>query len=109
VAKLSEDKSTLPGAKQIFRYPRRDVLARSQESHPDAREALLEPVLIGGELVQDLPTAAAARRHARACLESMPKKLRSQYECDRPWPVELSPELEKLSREVREEITRVAG
>ncbi len=64
--KLSEDKHTLPGAKQIFRYASRDVLARSSEC-PDATltaEALLRPVMLGGQLLEPLPSAGEARNHA---------------------------------------------
>ena len=101
VAKFSADKSTVPGAKQIFRYDRRDLLACSHESHPDAREALLEPVILNGKLVQRLPSAAEAQAHARQSLDKLPKKLRSLFECDLPWPVEMSQELQKLTEEVR--------
>src|SRR5258708_5512700 len=60
--KLSEDKHTLPGSKQVFRYADHDQLARSSEcpscppGSPPA-EALLRPVMIGGRLVEPLPTA----------------------------------------------------
>ncbi len=101
VAKFSEDKSTVPGAKQIFRYGRKDLLACSHESHPDAREALLEPVILHGELVQSLPTATESQRHARESLDKLPKRLRSLFECDVPWPVETSKELQHLTDEVR--------
>lgn len=101
VAKLSEDKTTMPGAKQIFRYAGRDVLARSQEVHPDAREALLRPVIVNGRLVEALPSATEAREYARGALARLPKKLRSSFECDPPWPVEISPELQRLSEEVQ--------
>jgi nicotinate phosphoribosyltransferase len=100
VAKLSAEKATMPGAKQIFRYANKDLLACSQESHADAREALLEPVIVKGELVQPLPTAREAREHARRSLGQLPKKLHSSFECDSPWPVEISTELGRLSEEV---------
>ncbi len=102
VAKFSADKSTIPGAKQIFRYEHKDLLACAAESHPDAREALLEPVILHGELVQPLPSPQQAREHARRSLDRLPKKLRSLFECDPPWPVEISPELERLTNEVRQ-------
>jgi nicotinate phosphoribosyltransferase len=102
VAKLSAEKSTMPGAKQIFRYENRDLLACSRESHPEAREALLEPVILHGELVQPLSSPRQAQEHARRSLERLPKKLRSVFECDPPWPVEISPELQRLTNEVRQ-------
>ena len=33
-AKWSEEKSSLPGAKQLFRFPDRDILALADESCP---------------------------------------------------------------------------
>lgn len=101
VAKFSSDKSTVPGSKQIFRYSRKDLLACSHESHPDALSALLEPVILKGELVQPLPSATEAQAHARQSLDKLPKKLRSLFECDTPWPVETSRELQHLTDEVR--------
>ena len=59
-AKFSEDKHTLPGAKQVFRFASHDVIACSWEcigcgpGEPEAR-ALLRPVLLGGKLVEPLP------------------------------------------------------
>ena len=50
VAKYSSDKQTYPGAKQVFRYPERDIIGYSAECAPDvlnpARpDALLRPVI----------------------------------------------------------------
>lgn len=101
-AKYSEDKATLPGAKQVFRYLGRDVIGRAGECPQGACEALLKPVILKGELVQDLPSAAAARERAQAGLRALPKKLRSLFECDPPYPVELSDELLHLMEEVRQ-------
>ncbi|HYZ85980.1 MAG TPA: nicotinate phosphoribosyltransferase, partial [Bryobacteraceae bacterium] len=60
-AKTSEGKPTLPGAKQIFRAPDRDILARTAEC--GAYEPLLRPVMIGGDVVCEMPTAAEAREY----------------------------------------------
>ena len=79
--KLSEDKHTLPGAKQIFRYADHDVLARSSEcpSCPPGSppsEALLRPVIIGGKLVEPLPSIENVRKYAQECLAARPRSLR---------------------------------
>src|SRR6185436_1075650 len=76
-AKLSEDKHTLPGAKQVFRYADHDQLARSTEcpSCPpgaEPAEALLRPVMLGGRLVEPLPSTEDARRTARERLAALP-------------------------------------
>ncbi|HEV2200605.1 MAG TPA: nicotinate phosphoribosyltransferase [Bryobacteraceae bacterium] len=105
--KLSEDKHTLPGAKQIFRLPDRDVIGLATECYscgcPDA-EALQRPVILGGKLVEPLPTAARARECAAASLARLPASCHSLFEAKDPWRVELSPELLKLDRKVRREV-----
>lgn len=100
-AKFSQEKSTLPGAKQIFRYPDHDVLARSHECFTPGCEALLRPVILGGRLATPLPTASEARASALQSVARLPKKLRSLFECDPPYRIELSDELIQLAEEVR--------
>lgn len=100
-AKFSQEKSTLPGAKQIFRYPDHDVLARTHECFMPGCEALLRPVIIRGEMVGRLPDATGARTHARESVARLPKKLRSLFECDPPYRIDLSDELIQLAEEVR--------
>jgi len=100
-AKFSEDKSTLPGAKQIFRYAGHDVLARSNESFAPGCEALLRPVIIQGELAGRIPSAIESREYARRSVAALPKRLRSLFECEPPYRIELSHELVHLAEEVR--------
>src|SRR6202790_1332373 len=48
-AKFSEDKQTMPGSKQVFRFADRDILACAWECHGcdnDEAKALLRPVII---------------------------------------------------------------
>jgi nicotinate phosphoribosyltransferase len=107
-AKLSEDKHTLPGTKQIFRHKKYDVLARSTEC-PDAElqsEALLRPVMLNGQLLEPLPSAAEAREHAATCLAKLPAPCHSLFERPDAWHVDLSPELEGLYEKVRKGIAR---
>jgi nicotinate phosphoribosyltransferase len=89
-AKHSPEKQTLPGAKQLFRYPEFDLLALHDECAPHS-EALLKPCIIGGRLVAELPDAMQIRERARAGL--------------RPWPsanrrTELSHALEEITESV---------
>ncbi len=108
-AKLSEDKKTLPGAKQIFRYADHDQLARSSECPgcpggwmaPDGVEALLRPVIIGGRLIAPLPSAGEARAHAAGTLAQLPAACHSLFEREGAWRVDLSPDLESLYERVR--------
>src|SRR5207253_3055228 len=65
-AKYSEDKHTIPGAKQVFRFADHDILACAWECHGcdnDEAKALLRPVLIGGQLVEPLPTVQESRAY----------------------------------------------
>jgi nicotinate phosphoribosyltransferase len=101
-AKYSEDKSSLPGAKQIFRdlardVPR-DVVARSGECGKG--EALLRPIMLGGRLVEPLPTLVQARDRAAKSIANLPPALR-QLEVAEPWPVILSRELRELIGQTR--------
>jgi nicotinate phosphoribosyltransferase len=109
--KLSEDKHTLPGAKQIFRYADHDVLGRSSECPscpPDAPpvKALLQPVIIGGRLVEPLPTAVEARAYAAECLAKLPGPCHSLFEREQCWRVDLSVELECLFERVRKGVSQ---
>jgi len=107
-AKLSEDKHTLPGAKQIFRGATHDVLARSSECFSCGEggvEALQRPVMVGGMLIEPLPTAAEARKHAAECLARLPGPCQSLFEGREAWRVELSPELAELAEQVRKGIS----
>jgi nicotinate phosphoribosyltransferase len=104
--KLSEDKATLPGAKQIFRYADRDVLARSSEcpSCPEGAEpaeALLHPVIIGGQLVETLRSSAEIRAHAAESLGRLPGPCHSLFSAEGCWRVEISAELDCLYERVR--------
>jgi nicotinate phosphoribosyltransferase len=109
--KLSEDKHTLPGTKQVFRYADHDLLARSSEcpscppGSPPA-EALLRPVILGGELVEPLPTAEEARRNAAEHLARLPGPCHSLFEGENAWRVDISAELECLYERVRKGVAQ---
>jgi nicotinate phosphoribosyltransferase len=97
-AKFSADKVTVPGAKQVFRDEHRDVIARSGEC--GRGEALLRPIVLGGQLVEALPTLEEARARASACLAKLPESLRSLDSAE-PWPVIYSRELRELIERTR--------
>jgi nicotinate phosphoribosyltransferase len=97
-AKFSEDKTSLPGSKQIFRDVARDVVARSGEC--GRGEALLRPVMLGGRLIEPLPPLEQARARAASSLGALPQPLR-QLEPAEPWPVILSRELRALIEQTR--------
>jgi nicotinate phosphoribosyltransferase len=97
-AKFSDDKSSYPGAKQIFRDVHRDVIARSGEC--GRGEALLRPILLGGRLIEPLPTIEQARQRAAESIAKLPESLR-QLEVAEPWPVIYSRELRELIERTR--------
>ncbi len=101
-AKFSDEKRTLPGAKQIFRFPDHDVVALAAECSSDfvGAEPLLRPVIHGGELVEALPTLAEARQRAAAAIEALPGELRSLDTVD-PYRVEVSSRLLDLAESIR--------
>jgi nicotinate phosphoribosyltransferase len=107
-AKFSEDKHTLPGAKQVFRFATHDVIACTWEclgcgpGEPEAK-ALLRPVMLGGNLVEPLPTAAAARQHASDSVKRLPTAVRSLFDTGQEYRVEQSHALLTLYEKVQHE------
>lgn len=102
-AKFSDEKTTLPGAKQIFRFPDHDVVALSNECGTDfvGAEPLLRPVIHRGELIERLPTLGEARLRAAEAIQALPAGLRSLDVADEPYRVEVSPRLLALAEAVR--------
>ena len=83
-AKYSPDKQTLPGAKQVFRYPDRDVVGCAGECAPGRSGdpepvALLRPVIIGGQLAEPLPTSTEARAYCAEAMRSISPRHRVEY------------------------------
>jgi nicotinate phosphoribosyltransferase len=87
-AKSSPDKHTLPGAKQLFRFPDYDLLSLHNECARGA-EAMLKPVILGGELISPLPSVSEIRQRAHCGLSQWPSGNRR---------TEFSGSLEKLIR-----------
>jgi len=103
--KLSHDKQTLPGAKQIFRSADHDVLARATECYACAEggaacEALQRPVMIAGRQVESLPPVAEVRRYAAESLGRLPATCLSLFAGEPAWRVDISPELSALYESV---------
>jgi nicotinate phosphoribosyltransferase len=100
-AKFSEDKHTMPGSKQVFRFTGHDVIACNWEcigcepNEPSAK-ALLRPVLLKGQLVEPLPDVKAARRHALESIQKLPLATRSLFATEQKYRVEYSRELMAL-------------
>lgn len=83
-AKYSPDKQTLPGAKQVFRYADHDVVGCADECAPEGAghpmpDALLRPVLLGGKLVEPIPSVGEARDYSREAQTRMKPNHRVEY------------------------------
>lgn len=100
-AKYSDQKVTVPGAKQVFRAEERDVIARSGECGKG--EALLRPVLLGGRPVEPLPTLEDARQRARESMAKLEPALRGLAAAE-PRNVIYSRELRELIERTRQNV-----
>jgi nicotinate phosphoribosyltransferase len=112
-AKFSEEKTTYPGRKQVFRLPncdgssREDVIARESERYPEA-ELLLGPVMREGKRLVASPNLDQIRARARRLLSRLPEPCRRLQNLE-PYPVRFSPELEALFEDLRHGLTQLAG
>ena len=70
-AKHSENKASLPGPKQLFRFPDRDVVALAKEPTPAGATAVLQPVILKGQLVAPPPDLESIRRGAAESLRTV--------------------------------------
>ena len=95
VRKLSPDKQTLPGPKQVWRLPDAGQMAGDMIAPADEEgdgEPLLVPFMRDGEIVRE-DDLATMRERAESQLRALPAALRAVGE-DRartPYPVDLSP------------------
>jgi nicotinate phosphoribosyltransferase len=102
-AKYSPDKNTLPGAKQVIRYRDHDCIGRWDERAAGGGEALLQPMILGGELVGEMPDVRSARQRCTRMLSELPPKVRSLFMREDAWRVEHSGALLALASEVQTE------
>jgi len=102
VMKLSRNKVTAPGRKQVFRRSRpfADLLGLHAEEVPPGRERLLEPVMTGGKRLGSRPSLAESRSRFQADLALLPPSARGLRSPKSP-PVRTTEALGKLSAETR--------
>ncbi len=109
-AKFSDDKSTLPGAKQIYRYPDHDIVALHSECNNDYKgEPLLRPVIMQGELIESLPPLQKSREHARQAIAALPERLHSLSPISTPYEVKISKNLLAMAESRRQEVQLTRG
>jgi nicotinate phosphoribosyltransferase len=105
-AKFSEEKATMPGAKQVFRFASHDEVGCSWEcpgcSNDDssAIKALLRPVIVNGKLVAELPSPPEIRDYARQAIASLPAMIRTLAPARTPYRVDYTAELRQLHAKV---------
>jgi nicotinate phosphoribosyltransferase len=111
--KLSSDKATLPGRKQVFRHyddgtARRDVIGLREESSDG--DPLLQQVMKGGTR---LPTGQRSleesREHAERSLAMFPERIRTIEPADPPYPVRISDQLAAERDAVRQRTHEMAA
>jgi nicotinate phosphoribosyltransferase len=88
VLKLSPGKTTLPGAKQVFRGPGlRDVVALREEAPPPGTAPLLERVMAGGCRLEGREALAAARARFEQDAAGLPGAARDLVHPQAPAPL----------------------
>lgn len=101
--KRSEGKATWPGRKQVFRTSEGGRLARDilgLEDEALSGEALLLPVARAGARLRPDPPLEEIRDRVRTSLATLPAELRALESARTPFPVEPSPGVRELAREV---------
>jgi nicotinate phosphoribosyltransferase len=105
--KLSTNKVTLPGRKQVFRITAdggellADVLALEGEDVADGRP-VLRPVMRDGRRLEPPEPLGALRDRCRASVAALPERLRALAPDPPPYDVRTSPELDALVRRLHE-------
>ena len=109
IMKLSKDKITLPGRKQVYRFKNkdgsfcRDVIALADECVEG--EPLLVKVMEKGKLSCGLPSLEEIRAEASGNLSKLPEEYKVLTNAP-AYPVELSQKLQKLIETTKLQLTR---
>jgi nicotinate phosphoribosyltransferase len=100
-AKFSDEKSTRPGAKQIYRFKDHDILALQTECSDDfGSSPLVRPILHNGELVESEPKITDVRSYARNNIAALPAEL-LDLQRSASYRVEVSGRLAELTESLR--------
>jgi nicotinate phosphoribosyltransferase len=106
--KLSSNKTTAPGRKQVFRGPAGDTIGLRDEPLPDDHEPLLVPVMRAGDRTGPHRTLDTARALFRADLARLPETAKRIESPERLVP-RISDALADLTTRSRSEALRRAG
>ncbi|GAF79498.1 unnamed protein product, partial [marine sediment metagenome] len=105
--KISEDKLTYSGKKQIYRIYNKqgefkeDILSLDSEPHPSNSEALLIPVMKEGILITELPDLNNIQQHYSENIEKLPNKFK-ELEVNHIIKVRISKKLSELTSSLTE-------
>jgi nicotinate phosphoribosyltransferase len=100
-AKFSDEKTTRPGAKQIYRLEDSDILALQTEcSDTFGSSPLIRPIVIQGDRIESGPGIADMRSYAETNVVALPSELRD-LDHSVPYRVEVSERLGALTDRLR--------
>jgi len=108
--KISEDKLTYPGKKQIYRIYNKqgefkeDILSLENEAEPSNSEALLIPVMKKGSLITELPNLNNIQQYYFKNIEKLPNKFK-ELEENQIFKVRISKKLSELVNSLTEKFT----
>ena len=108
--KISEDKLTYPGIKQIYRIYNKqgefkeDVLALETEQAPSNSEALLIPIMKEGRLITKLPDLNNIQQYYIENIKKLPEKYKILEE-NHIFQLKISSEISKLTSSLTEKYT----
>lgn len=106
--KLSSQKATSPGRKQVFRGPDGDTIGLRDEALPAESEPLLVPVMTDGRRTGPHRTLETARGLFHADLERLPEPMKATERPDQHVP-RVSDALLQLTHEARSDALRRAA
>jgi nicotinate phosphoribosyltransferase len=108
ILKLSAQKVTEPGRKQVFRGPNVDVVGLRDETVPEDHEPMLVPVMRGGQRTGPHRTLDTARSLFLSDLERVPEAAQSISHPVAP-AARISTALDELYERARAEALKRAG
>jgi nicotinate phosphoribosyltransferase len=104
--KISEEKITFPGIKQVFRVynkkgeAREDILSLDDEPMPTDSEALLEPIMRNGKLISKLPQIDEIQQFYVENIKKLPQMFKQLEQVPR-FTLKISSDLERLTSLLR--------
>ncbi|MEZ5581715.1 MAG: nicotinate phosphoribosyltransferase [Candidatus Competibacteraceae bacterium] len=98
--KKAQGKATWPGRKQVYRrFNDNGTMVEDclgLEEHPQPGEALLIPVMRGGQRLEPAESLATVRDRVKRQLAALPEALQAN-ETTPPYPIRIAPELQALA------------